>query len=161
MNFYDLYLEVTAPKQVRLVFVCFGNTDRSPMAEALAKQILGNKAIVSSAGYRPEQGRPASPNCQLITNHLGADATTHASRTFCPQIVKENDIVVFLDRDVAKYFANIVPKSKMMIMPIPNPKKTDVLAFWDTAQAILSMLRRVVVPMVNRYYAMINEPKKS
>ena len=164
MNFYDLYerlVETGTSKPVRVCFVCFGNTDRSPMTEAIAKHLLGGKAIVSSAGYRPDEGRPISDNSREVMKTMGIDASKHVSRHLTPEIIANNDLVIFLDKGVAGKFQEIVPKNKLMITPVRNPNKNKTEEYWDAAESIMGIIRRLVVPIVNRVYTLINTPKSS
>jgi len=56
----------------RILLVCTGNTCRSPMAEAMLKELAGQRGIpleVRSAGLSAIDGTPISPNAaQTLTN---------------------------------------------------------------------------------------------
>ena len=60
-----------------LVFVCTGNTCRSPMAEALARDLVPDGWDVFSAGLHAHVGDPATPEAVLAASELGADIACH------------------------------------------------------------------------------------
>ena len=64
-----------------LVFVCTGNTCRSPMAEALAREHVPDGWEVLSAGLHAHVGDPATPEAVLASSELGADISRHRVRS--------------------------------------------------------------------------------
>lgn len=77
-----------------LMFVCTGNTCRSPMAEGLAKEILGDDRVILSRGIAV--GYEASANDKALqvmrNNHI--DISEHRSKAFDPKDVTDNMIVL-------------------------------------------------------------------
>src|ERR1700730_4613185 len=55
-----------------LLFVCYGNICRSPVAEKLAQRALTNLEI-ESAGFYEQEGRHCPPNITCATRKLGVD----------------------------------------------------------------------------------------
>ncbi|GIS50211.1 MAG: hypothetical protein Ct9H90mP24_5030 [Methanobacteriota archaeon] len=55
---------------MRLLFVCVGNTCRSQMAEAIARD-LGHSA--SSAGTHPPEDRGVAPNALIVLEEISID----------------------------------------------------------------------------------------
>lgn len=82
---------------MNIVFVCSGNTCRSPMAEALAKQIAERRGLrdvnVSSAGTTAWDNVPATDEALLVGMERGVDLTPHRSRKLTPAIVSEADLI--------------------------------------------------------------------
>ncbi len=64
-----------------LVFVCTGNTCRSPMAEALAREFMPDDWEVSSAGLHAAIGNPPTAEAVLAASELGADISGHKVRS--------------------------------------------------------------------------------
>jgi len=67
----------------RVLFVCTGNTCRSPMAELLAKRKMADfeNLSFSSAGISARDGQPASPLAISVLSEMGIDLSSHrASR---------------------------------------------------------------------------------
>ncbi len=64
-----------------LVFVCTGNTCRSPMAEALARELLPDGWNVSSAGLHALVGDPPTTEAVLAASECGADISRHRVRS--------------------------------------------------------------------------------
>ena len=66
-----------------IVFICTGNTCRSPMAEGLFRAHGGEEKTglaAVSAGLFTQDGIPASENAVTATKELGADISAHRSR---------------------------------------------------------------------------------
>lgn len=85
---------------MHLLFVCTGNTCRSPMAEAIARAMVAERGIedvvVSSAGTSAWDGSPASDPAVLVAMEHGMDITGHRSRVLTREIVEQADLVLVM-----------------------------------------------------------------
>ena len=82
----------------KILFVCSGNTCRSPLAEAIARQILparlGFEVDVASAGASALDGSPASRCSIEVAGSHGLDLSGHRSRVLTPALVRGADLIV-------------------------------------------------------------------
>ena len=93
-----------------VLFVCTGNTCRSPLAEALAKKALADRLgcaadelpargfWVLSAGVAAFGGGPASAESVAVAREFGADLGAHTSRPVNPQLLLAADDVIAMTR---------------------------------------------------------------
>ena len=83
---------------MKLLFVCTGNTCRSPMAAALAQHLAAERGLgdleVSSAGTSAWDGMPASDGALLVGMEHGLDLSAHRARQVTPEIVADADIIL-------------------------------------------------------------------
>lgn len=80
-----------------LVFVCTGNTCRSPMAEALARDALAGRlpdVTVGSAGTFAAEGAPAAPEAREVAAEHGLDLGRHRSRPLTEALASGTDLVL-------------------------------------------------------------------
>jgi L-threonylcarbamoyladenylate synthase len=93
---------VMAALRRTILFVCTGNTCRSPMAEAIARAIVarsksgaedGTETVVASAGVMAGNGMPATPEAVDAAKGLGGDLSNHRSRGLTPAMVAEAERV--------------------------------------------------------------------
>ena len=75
-----------------LIFVCTGNTCRSPMAEGLFRALDGEARTglhASSAGLFAHEGLPASEYAEQAAGELGADLSGHRARQLTPELARQ------------------------------------------------------------------------
>jgi protein-tyrosine phosphatase len=92
----------TASSSARnIVFVCFGNIMRSPIAEALfrdATQSTGFAELqISSAGLHALSGSPAHPWALAAAEELGVSLAHHRAKLITGDIVKNADAIFTMD----------------------------------------------------------------
>jgi protein-tyrosine-phosphatase len=82
----------------KILFVCSGNTCRSPLAEALARDILPGRldfaVEIASAGTSAVEGAPASQQSIDVARAHGIDLSAHRSRPLNPGLVRSADLIV-------------------------------------------------------------------
>ena len=82
---------------MNIVFVCSGNTCRSPMAEALLRAELARRRVagigVSSAGLFAREGEPASALAVAAAADCGADVSGHRSRPISRAIIGDSTLL--------------------------------------------------------------------
>jgi protein-tyrosine phosphatase len=86
------------PTTFNLLFVCSGNTCRSPMAAAIAGRLLEERGWshvrVESAGTSATTGAPASANAIAVAQEHGLDLATHRSRPLTAERLEWADVVL-------------------------------------------------------------------
>lgn len=88
-----------------VLFVCTGNTCRSPMAEGLAKRLLAQAKGVSideleaagvrvrSAGTMTGGGSPASSESVQVMHQAGIDISDHVSSALNQDLIQDADVI--------------------------------------------------------------------
>jgi len=80
----------------KLMFVCYGNICRSPLAEAVAKQRLDNWEVTSTGLYE-KSNRETPERIVKIAREFGVDLNDHRSRSVTSEMIDSADIVVIMD----------------------------------------------------------------
>ena len=85
---------------MRLLFVCTGNTCRSPMAEAITRRLAGDRGFddvtVVSAGTSAWDGHPASDGALLVALERGLDLTVHRAQDLSRELVSAADLILVM-----------------------------------------------------------------
>lgn len=97
-----------------VLFVCTGNTCRSPMAEGLLKKMLQDKnknsISVKSAGVMAVDGIPATTGAILIMAEMGVDISSHKSSKLRAAMVKDSDLILVMERFHKDALLRVDPK---------------------------------------------------
>jgi protein-tyrosine-phosphatase len=122
----------------RLLFVCYGNICRSPMAEALARQRLGPAVEVASAGIGAAGG-PATEEAVLVMKVVyKIDISSHVARPVGIFDLKSFDHIVAMDVSIYNNLRDIwgVPESVLYGWDIEDPIGCDYQTYKETALKI-------------------------
>ena len=83
---------------MKILFVCTGNTCRSPMAQFLLEDLLKKNQKshieVLSAGLSVYHPAPISENAYLALSYKNIDASSHRSRLFSPDLADQETLIL-------------------------------------------------------------------
>lgn len=100
---------------MRVLFVCTGNTCRSPMAEGILKNIAENKGLdieVKSAGISVYDGDYAAENSVNAMKEINIDISEHRSSQLHSQLVGESDLILTMSTGHKEVIISNFPSSK-------------------------------------------------
>lgn len=142
----------------RILVVCAGNLCRSPLAEALLRArlaSLGQSRELGSAGLIAIPGQPADELTAALASRHGLDLSEHRSRPLWPELIRDADLVLTMERSQRRQILMLAPLSagKVYLLghwqagEIPDPYMQDwpayERAYAQIAQAVESWLPRL------------------
>jgi protein-tyrosine phosphatase len=146
-----------------IVFVCTGNTCRSPLAEALCKKLLAERLgcavaelprrgfLVLSAGLAAMMGGAAADEAVAVADAHGADLRGHRSRPLTPDLVAQADYLVVMTRGhlqaLAAQFRRLRPQARLLSAAgedVPDPIGGEQDVYQECAQQIRRHLEEFV-----------------
>ncbi len=95
---------------MNILFVCTGNTCRSPMAEYLMRKELGDKAQISSAGLCVAGGASASSESVEVMGEYGIDLSGFLSRPVTEEAIMAADYVFTMTREHRRILTEHLPE---------------------------------------------------
>lgn len=97
-----------------LIFVCTGNTCRSPMAEGLLRALLPADCgwKFTSAGICAADGWPASDHSVEALREKGIDISDLTSTTLTPNLIEKADLLVTMTEGHRQAILAVAPESE-------------------------------------------------
>ncbi len=95
----------------KLLFVCTGNTCRSPLAEALTRSLLEERDgwSVASAGLAAAEKAGATAGAGEAAACLGLDLSAHAARQLTPSMLSDADLVLAMTAHQVQSLRKLFP----------------------------------------------------
>jgi protein-tyrosine phosphatase len=140
--------QTTASRVPRILFVCYGNICRSPMAAGIAAKRLGPGAEVASAGIAATPGVPVAYEAVLVMRIVyKTDIKGHTAKNILDVDLKSFDYVVAMDLTIFNRLKSLgaVPEEKLYAWNIEDPLGHDYDTFKSAAREIERRLDKFLV----------------
>lgn len=131
---------------MKILFVCTGNTCRSPMAEGIFRKMVADKKIdnveCASAGLFAMTGDEAAQNAIRACERFKVDISAHRARRITAYILDETDKFVCMTSEHAASLSMYVPGEKITVLGegVPDPYGGDLETYIKTANYIKTAL---------------------
>lgn len=139
---------------MNILFVCTGNTCRSPMAEALMAKLAEDENLdirTASAGLFANDGDSASPEAVIAMKKYGIDLSTHKAQSINNFLVERSDLILTMTAGHKMVFGEMA-KGKVYTLceyagvegDIDDPFGGDVEEYEEVAEMIYFALQAIV-----------------
>lgn len=142
---------------LRILFVCTGNTCRSPMAEAFLRKLAKERGIqleVQSAGVAAAEGTPISRHAEaVLRDHNIDDMIT--SQSLRLDVVRGSDLILTLTQAHKQHVLRMFPEVVGKIYTLKEYAEDDESVLRDVAEldslyAAWAMNKALGKPIENR-----------
>ena len=128
---------MTEPAVRRVLFLCTGNTCRSPLAEVIAREGARRRGLeieFDSAGVAAMRGTAASEGSEIVAGQHGLDLRPHRAEQITAELARSVDLILAMDRSHRDIAAGLAPDTEVRLVteylqaddsrrgqPVPDP----------------------------------------
>ena len=117
----------------RILFVCTGNTCRSPMAECMMRALAGDGWQIASAGTYAMIGAPASIGAQRAMQRRGLSLKNHRSQAVTSVLLSQMDLIIGMSQSHILQLRMMYPDCQTPMRAFDDPPISDPYGGDDAA----------------------------
>ena len=140
----------------KIMFICSGNTCRSPLAEGLFKKYLQENKItdieVSSAGVGAFPGDAVSINSILVAGNRGVDISDHRARNVNPEHLITTDLFFCMSESHKSVLLRHCDESKIIVLNVPDPFGRPIEVYEECAKQLESKFPQILESIQNTVF---------
>ena len=130
------------------MFICSGNTCRSPLAEGLFKKYLNDNNIndieVGSAGVGVFPGDAVSINSILVAGSRGIDISEHRARNINPEHLMSTDLFFCMSDSHKQVLLRHCDENKIVVLNVPDPYGRPIENYEECAKRLESQFPQIL-----------------
>lgn len=131
---------------MKILFVCYANLCRSPLAEVIAGTKFAGRVEARSAGISPAPGGPFEEALTVARKLYGWDLSRHRPRHVLDSRPADFDYVIALDSNVFMRLARMpeIPGEKLFGWEITDPAGYGVETYEKVARSLEREIEKFV-----------------
>ena len=126
---------------MNIIFVCTGNTCRSPMAEYYLKSKNLSSISVISRGFSENQ--PANPNSVAVMEDIGIDISAHISHCITQNEAENADLIICMTESHKQLLIQLgIDQNKIIVLSggIPDPFGGNIETYRNCRDSIIDAI---------------------
>ncbi len=131
----------------KVLFICTGNTCRSPMAKAIFNKYCednGIDAVADSAGIAAANGMPASENTVAVMSEVGVDMADHVAKPINKGLLERADLIVCMSEGHAEMIKAAGYSSVILGQGVADPYGYEIEVYRVCRDKMMAMMPTLV-----------------
>jgi len=162
---YGRKVKLAGPLKFNVLFVCSGNTCRSPMAQGIFRTLINSRYCeAQSAGTIAMAGLQAAHYARQAVKEYGASIDRHRTKYLDRELLDWADLILVMEYKhyeavleinsdaVVKTFLLREYRHKTKYTEVPDPVGRDLAAYQQAAAFMYPTLKRVAKDIENRFW---------
>ncbi|MEZ5628533.1 MAG: ATP-grasp domain-containing protein [Rhodocyclaceae bacterium] len=132
-------------------FVCYGNINRSAVAERYARAVFARPVTISSSGFHPVERRAADPVMVDVAREAGLDMTGWASTQLTRTTVEDANVIFVMELNHFRRICQAYPDAtdRTFLLAIADPRAPTNLDIEDPYGKAVKTYRAVYQQIVS------------
>ena len=146
-------------KQLNILFICTGNTCRSPMAKVIADKMIAERGLnirTDSAGLTAFDGDFPAMNAVKVMERRGIDMDSHRAKPLTPSMCKWATYIFVMTQRQLDGLLTVYPQytrkaSTLSVEDIEDPYGQNMAAYEKAADELEAAIEKRLIEIENEY----------